>query len=195
MAEYKQVDLQIGTEAQFESKKETLPIGTIVGITDSIHKSDLDSDLQTSIDSIANKLDKPSGNPTEDSFVKVSSTGSISYQPLAGFGLVKYKAVTIDWSNVPRNGFTDKVRQIENTINMYEHSIYIILVYGDWNAEVFLTVASGESSEVTSLTTLLGSTYYHEASGTIRKAVGEDNYYLGQIQNVSNYGVEVLIPV
>ena len=44
MAEYKQVDLQIGTEAQFESKKETLSVGTIVGITDPIHKSELDSD-------------------------------------------------------------------------------------------------------------------------------------------------------
>ena len=52
MAEYKQVDLQIGTEAQFESKKAALPIGTIVGITDPIHKSELDSSLQTSIDSI-----------------------------------------------------------------------------------------------------------------------------------------------
>lgn len=81
MAEYKQVDLQIGTEAQFESKKETLPVGTFVGITDPIHKSELDSDLQTSIDSIANKLDKPLGNPTEDSLVKVSSTGSVEYVP------------------------------------------------------------------------------------------------------------------
>lgn len=83
MAEYKQADLQIGTESQFESKKETLPVGTICGLTDPIHQSELDSDLQTSIDSIANKLDKPSGNPTEDSLVKVSSTGSVSYQPLA----------------------------------------------------------------------------------------------------------------
>lgn len=86
MAEYKQVDLQIGTEAQFESKKETLPIGTIVGITDPIHKSELDSSLQTSIDSIANKLNKPSSNPTEDSVVKVSSTGNVSYKPLSEFG-------------------------------------------------------------------------------------------------------------
>ena len=46
MAEYKQVDLQIGTEAQFESKKATLPIGTIVGITDPIHKSELNYLLQ-----------------------------------------------------------------------------------------------------------------------------------------------------
>ena len=82
MAEYKQIDLQIGTEAQFESKKETLPVGTFVGITDPIHKSELDSDLQTSIDNIPNKLDKPSGNPTEDSLVKVSSTGETSYVPL-----------------------------------------------------------------------------------------------------------------
>ena len=80
MAEYKQVDLQIGTEAQFESKKETLSVGTIVGITDPIHKSELDSDLQTSINSIANKLNKPSSNPTEDSVVKVSSTGSVSWE-------------------------------------------------------------------------------------------------------------------
>lgn len=82
MAEYKQIDLQIGTEVQFESKKETLPVGTFVGITDPIHKSELDSDLQTSIDSIANKLDKPSSNPTEDSVVKVSSTGTVSYEKI-----------------------------------------------------------------------------------------------------------------
>ena len=83
MAEYKQVDLQIGTEAQFETKKADLPVGTIVGLTDPIHEEELDSDLQTAINSISNKLDKPSGNPTEDSLVKVSSTGSTSYQALA----------------------------------------------------------------------------------------------------------------
>ena len=83
MAEYKQVDLQIGTEAQFETKKAELPVGTIVGITDPIHEEELDSDLQTAINSISNKLDKPSGNPTEDSLVKVSSTGSTSYKKLS----------------------------------------------------------------------------------------------------------------
>lgn len=83
MAELKQVDLQIGTEAQFESKKETLPVGTFVGITDPIHKSDLDSDLQVSIDSIANKLNKPSSNPTEDSVITVSSTGTVGTKKLS----------------------------------------------------------------------------------------------------------------
>lgn len=82
MAEYKQVDLQIGTEAQFESKKETLPIGTIVGITDPIHKSELDSSLQTSIDSIANKLNKPT-NPTENSVVTLTPTGEVGTKPLS----------------------------------------------------------------------------------------------------------------
>ena len=239
MAEYKQVDLQIGTEAQFESKKETLPIGTIVGITDPIDKSDLDSDLLASIDSIADKLDKPSGNPTEDSLIKVSSTGSTSYQKLSELasstdlnsklnkpgtptedsvvtltntGVVgtkklsdlasavtaatmKYTAITIPWANVAANGFTDTVRQIGS---IYEHSLYIRLTYEDWNAEVFLTVISTESSQITSssaLSTLLGSTYYHEASGTIHQTVDSTNFYLGQIQNVSHNGVKVLIPV
>ena len=85
MAEYKQIDLQIGTEAQFESKKETLPVGTIVGITDPIHKSELDSDLQTTISDVANKLNKPSGTPTADSVVKVSSTGTVAWKPVSDF--------------------------------------------------------------------------------------------------------------
>ena len=91
MAEYKQVDLQIGTEAQFESKKETLSIGTIVGITDPIHKSELDSSLQTSIDSIANKLNKPSSNPTEYSVVTLTPTGEVGTKPLS-----ELSEVTVD---------------------------------------------------------------------------------------------------
>ena len=88
MAEYKQVDLQIGTEAQFESKKAALPIGTIVGIIDPIHKSELDSDLQTSIDNIANKLNKPSSNPTEYSVVTLTPTGEVGTKPLSELGEV-----------------------------------------------------------------------------------------------------------
>ena len=91
MAEYKQVDLQIGTETQFETKKETLPIGTIVGITDPIHKSELDSSLQTSIDSIANKLNKPSSNPTEYSIVTLTPTGEVGTKPLS-----ELSEVTVD---------------------------------------------------------------------------------------------------
>ena len=52
MSEYTQVDLQIGTEAQFETKKSNLSEGVIVGLTDPIHENELDSDLQTKIDGI-----------------------------------------------------------------------------------------------------------------------------------------------
>ena len=52
MSEYTQVDLQIGTEAQFETKKANLSEGVIVGLTDPIHENELDSSLQTKIDGI-----------------------------------------------------------------------------------------------------------------------------------------------
>lgn len=52
MSEFTQVDLQIGTEAQFETKKADLSEGVIVGLTDPIHENELDSDLQTKLDSI-----------------------------------------------------------------------------------------------------------------------------------------------
>lgn len=58
MSEYTQVDLQIGTEAQFETKKATLSEGTIVGLTDPIHENELDSALQTKLN---NKVDKITG--------------------------------------------------------------------------------------------------------------------------------------
>lgn len=51
MSEYTQVDLQIGTEDQFETKKANLSEGTLVGLTDPIHENDLDSALQTKLNS------------------------------------------------------------------------------------------------------------------------------------------------
>lgn len=54
MSEYKQVDLQIGTEDQFETKKANLSEGVIVGLTDPIHENDLDSALQTKLNSGTN---------------------------------------------------------------------------------------------------------------------------------------------
>ena len=54
MSEFTQVDLQIGTEDQFETKKANLSEGVIVGLTDPIHENDLDSDLQTKLNSGTN---------------------------------------------------------------------------------------------------------------------------------------------
>ena len=196
MAEYKQVDLQIGTEAQFETKKETLPVGTIVGIIDPIHKSELDSDLQTSIDSIANKLNKPT-NPTEASVVTLTSTGTVGTKKLSEFATSIVTPVTISWSNLKSSeGILDNVRTI--TAGLYEHSLYLRFIYNNWNAEVFMTLLSNTDAEITDytgITNILGTTFYHEASGIITSPVGGENEYAsGQIQNVSHNGVKVLIP-
>ena len=196
MAEYKQVDLQIGTEAQFESKKETLSVGTIVGITDPIHKSELDSDLQTSIDSIANKLDKPLDNPTENSVVTLTSTGTVGTKPLSEFAVTTTTPVTIPWSNLTTsNGITDQLRTVMT--DLYEHSLYLRFIYNSWNAEVFVTLLSNSNTTVTDyagITNILGDTFYHEASGIITNPVEGDKYSVGYIQNISHNGLKVLIP-
>lgn len=56
MAEYNQVDLQIGTEAQLADKVKDLPVGTLVGLTDPIHKSELDTTLQNEITSAGGEV-------------------------------------------------------------------------------------------------------------------------------------------
>ena len=196
MAEYKQVDLQIGTEAQFESKKETLSIGTIVGITDPIHKSELDSSLQTSIDSIANKLNKPSSNPTENSVVTLTSTGTVGTKPLSEFAVTTTTPVTIPWSNLTTsNGITDQVQTVMT--GLYVHSLYLRFIYNSWNAEVFVTLLSNSNTTVTDyagITNILGDTFYHEASGIITNPVEGEKYSVGYIQNISHNGLKVLIP-
>ena len=71
MSEYKQVDLQIGTEAQFETKKATLPEGVLVGLTDPIHENELDSALQTKLNGMAS-TSYVQGNPTESGTVDLT---------------------------------------------------------------------------------------------------------------------------
>ena len=125
MAEYKQVDLQIGTEAQFESKKENLPIGTIVGITDPIHKSELDSDLQVLIDSIANKLDRPSSNPTDDSLVEVSSTGAVSWEKVSKPYRHKIHATNALFSLIVINNSSAKITKFTSLLGVNYISMYV----------------------------------------------------------------------
>ena len=84
MADYKKIDLQIGTEEQFEEKKLSLPVGTLVGITDPIHESELDTDLQTKINEVSNKLTAPT-TPTADSAVVLGTDGTVNTKPLSEF--------------------------------------------------------------------------------------------------------------
>lgn len=72
---YSKVDLRVGTEAQFNAKVDTLPAGTLFGVTDAtVSKADLSTDLKNEINE---KINKPA-NPTEDSIVSISSTGAVS---------------------------------------------------------------------------------------------------------------------
>ena len=62
---YSQVDLRVGTEAQFNAKVDTLPAGTLFGVTDAtVSKADLSTDLKNEING---KYTKPSdGIPKSD---------------------------------------------------------------------------------------------------------------------------------
>jgi hypothetical protein len=56
---YSQVNLRIGTEAQFNAKVDTLPAGTLFGVTDAtVSKADLSTDLKNEING---KYAKPAG--------------------------------------------------------------------------------------------------------------------------------------
>lgn len=104
---YSQVDLRVGTEAQFNAKVGTLPAGTLFGITDAtvskadlstdlkneingkytkpstgIPKTDLASAVQTSLGKADSAVQKPS-NPTTESAITINSSGAISTKPLA----------------------------------------------------------------------------------------------------------------
>lgn len=142
------------------------------------------------------KLNKPT-NPTEASVVTLTSTGTVGTKKISEFATSITTPVTIPWSNLKSSeGILDKVRTI--TTSLYEHSLYLRFIYNDWNAEVFMTLLSNTDVEITDYTgiaNILGTTFYHEASGIITKPVGGENEYAsGQIQNVSYNGVKVLIP-
>lgn len=76
---YSQVDLRVGTEAQFNAKVDTLPAGTLFGVTDAtVSKADLSTDLKNEIN---DKISKPT-NPSADSAIIISSTGTVSTKVL-----------------------------------------------------------------------------------------------------------------
>lgn len=142
------------------------------------------------------KIDKPT-NPTEASVVTLTSTGTVGTKKLSEFATSIVTPVTISWSNLKSSeGILDNVRTI--TTGLYEHSLYLRFIYNNWNAEVFMTLLSNTDAEITDytgITNILGTTFYHEASGIITSPVGGENEYAsGQIQNVSHNGVKVLIP-
>lgn len=96
MSEFNQVDLQIGTEAQFETKKADLSEGVLVGLTDPIHENELDSALQTKIDGIKSfyrhDVTITATNPSISWDLTVYNTSSIS---LVGQNISNYLDVFV----------------------------------------------------------------------------------------------------
>lgn len=77
---YSQVDLRIGTEAQFNAKVDTLPAGTLFGITDAtVSKADLSTDLKNEING---KLTKPT-TPSAESAVTMLADGTVRTKPIS----------------------------------------------------------------------------------------------------------------
>lgn len=96
MSEFNQVDLQIGTEAQFETKKADLSEGVLVGLTDPIHENELDSALQTKIDGIKSfyrhDATITATNPSISWVLTVYNTSSVS---LVGQNISNYLDVFV----------------------------------------------------------------------------------------------------
>ena len=142
------------------------------------------------------KLDKPS-NPDDISVVTLTSAGTVGTKSLSEFAVTTAIPVTIPWSSLTtKNGITDQVRAI--TSGLYEHSLYIRFLYNsEWAAAVFVTLLANTDTKITDyagITNVLGTTFYHEASGVITNPVGDDKYSVGYIQNISHNGLKVMIP-
>ncbi len=121
---YSQVDLRVGTEAQFNAKVDTLPAGTLFGVTDAtVSKADLSTDLKNEING---KITQPS-NPTGDSAVVIDSNGVVSTKLLSDIG----SGITVDseLSDSSENPVQNKVissalnSKVNNTTTVNGHAL------------------------------------------------------------------------
>lgn len=128
MSEYTQVDLQIGTEAQFETKKADLSEGVLVGLTDPIHESELDSDLQTKIDGIKSfyrhEVTITATNPSISWVLTVYNTSSVSLvgqnisnylENLVGIATPSESSSGIGWGNLGDGVIEGYVLSVDHT--------------------------------------------------------------------------------
>ena len=121
---YSQVDLRVGTEAQFNAKVDTLPAGTLFGVTDAtVSKADLSTDLKNEING---KITQPS-TPTGDSAVVIDSNGVVSTKLLSDIG----SGITVDFelSDSSENPVQNKVinsalnSKVNNTTTVNGHAL------------------------------------------------------------------------
>lgn len=80
--------------------KTTIPVGTEMQVTGPIEEADLNSTIVTKLNSISNKLDKPTGEVTENSVPVISSTGTVSAKPLSELKMYHHGInMEITWHN------------------------------------------------------------------------------------------------
>ena len=72
----KDVNLKIGTETQFQEKLKELPINTLVGTTDPIQESELDTSIITKLNKADNALPKPTNDTTGSAGQVLKKTAS-----------------------------------------------------------------------------------------------------------------------
>ena len=178
---YSQVDLRVGTEAQFNAKVDTLPAGTLFGVTDAtVSKADLSTDLKNEING---KINKPA-NPSADSAIVISSTGTVSTKVLtdiAGKSEVSVSTATptgdeILWINPDGTGGGSSSG---GGGKLYQHKIEFTNSY-DTPKTLFCYFINSVSTPYTSYSQIanLGlymNIYYRDSSGIayIGSAIGE----------------------
>ena len=104
MAEIEKKQKRWYSKSTFNSlDKTTIPVGTEIQVTGPIEEADLNSTIVTKLNSISNKLDKPTGEITEDSIPVISSTGTVSAKPLSELKIYLHRInITTTW-----DGFND----------------------------------------------------------------------------------------
>ena len=99
MAEIEKKQKRWYAKSTFDSlDKTTIPVGTEIQVTGPIEEADLNSTIVTKLNSISNKLDKPTGEITEDSIPVISSTGTVSAKPLSELKIYLHRInITTTW--------------------------------------------------------------------------------------------------
>lgn len=105
---YSQVDLRVGTEAQFNSKVDTLPEGTLFGVTDAtVSKADLSTDLK---------------NEINGKQAQITSSNPLSANLVSGLATVATSGSYNDLSNKPT--IPTKVSELTDASNYVTKTTY-----------------------------------------------------------------------
>lgn len=142
----KEVNLKIGTETQFNSKLKDLPINTLVGTTDPIQESELDSAIITKLSKAENALPKPTNDTT-------GSTGQVLKKTASGSAWSDIDVGTVVSANAgdTSGGLLDSIK-IAGT--GYSTALYThIMTFSAGGYNVSIIKLSRRSSQFDSLDT------------------------------------------